>query len=301
MISHLFIFGLGFAGLALARDIKGSNWRISGTCRSSGQCKALAEEGITALPFDGTHGSIEIEKALTEADHILVCVPPSSEGGGDPVLEHFAEILASSHKLKWLGYLSTTGVYGDREGGWVDETSPLKPTSERATRRAEAEAKWIRLAERHHVPVHIFRLAGIYGPGRNVIRSLLDKKARRIIKRGHVFSRIHVADLVTILKASMSLPNPGGIYNVADDLAAAPAETVEFASHLLGIEPPEEVHFEKADLSPMARSFYADCKRVSNDRIKKELGVRLAYPTFREGQEALLAGELEADKKPVED
>ena len=304
MNSHLFIFGLGFAGMALARDLMsqgdGSGWRVSGTCRSSRQCKELAarSEGvdITALPFDGTHGSIEIEKALAEADHVLVCIPPGRENS-DPVLTHFTEIFASSNRHKWLGYLSTTGVYGDREGGWVDETSPILPASPRAVRRAEAEAMWITLGQHHHAPVHIFRLAGIYGPGRNVIRSLLDGKARRITKKNHVFSRIHLADLVTILKASMSLPNPGAIYNVADDLAAAPAETVEYAAGLLGIEPPEAMDFESADLSVMAKSFYADCKRVSNARIKEELGVRLEYPTYREGQAALLAGELEQPPK----
>lgn len=310
MNSHLFVFGLGYSGLAVARDFADQGWRISGSCRSSARCKELAgrSEGgsITALPFDGTHGSIEIEKAVTEADHILVCIPPAREpekesDGGDPVLAHFAELLASSRRLKWLGYLSTTGVYGDRGGDWVDETSPLRPTSARATRRAAVESLWMDLGERQHVPVHIFRLAGIYGPGRNVIRSLLDGKARRIIKKDHVFSRIHLADLVTILKASMANPRPGAIYNVADDEAAPPAETIEYASRLLGIEPPQAVDFDSADLSPMAQSFYADCKRVSNARIKEELGVRLAYPSYREGQEALLAGELDAGEETIED
>lgn len=306
MKSHLFIFGLGYTGTAVARDLHGLGWQVSGTRRSSSRCKELAEEGITALPFDGTHGSIEIEKALAEADHVLVCIPPASgegdggsDGQSDPVLAHFAEVLASASRLKWLGYLSTTGVYGDRAGDWVDETSPLEPTSERARRRAATEAKWTALAGRHHVPVHIFRLAGIYGPGRNVIRSLLDGNARRIIKKNHVFSRIHLADLVNILKASMGQPNPGAIYNVADDMAAPPAETVEYAAGLLGIEPPEALDFDSADLSPMAKSFYADCKRVSNDRIKEELGVKFLYPSYREGQAALLA--FETGKEPVED
>ena len=301
MESHIFIFGLGYAGLAVARNLMDLGWQVSGTCRGSSHCGELAKKGITALPFDGTHGFIEIEKALAAADHVLVCIPPERGGSGDPVLAHFTEILAANRGIKWIGYLSTTGVYGDRQGDWVDETSPLQPTSPRAVRRADTEVLWMRLAERHHAPVHIFRLAGIYGPGRNVIRSLLDSKARRIIKKNHVFSRIHLADLVTILKASMGHPNPGAIYNVADDLAAAPAETVESAAALLGIEPPPAANFEDAGLSEMAKSFYADCKRVSNARIKDELGVRLLYPTYREGQEALLAGELESGEKPIQD
>lgn len=299
MEEHLFIFGLGYTGLALARDLKGLGWRVSGTCRSSDQCKLLVGEGITALPFDGSHGSFEIEAALAAADHVLVCIPPAKDGSGDPVLAHFSEILASSRKLKWLGYLSTTGVYGDRKGDWVDETSPLNPTSTRAEYRVAAEASWTAFAERHHAPVHIFRLAGIYGPGRNVIRKLLDGKARRIIKKDHVFSRIHLADLVNVLKASMAHPKPGAIYNLADDLAAAPAEVIEYASQLLGVEPPGAVDFESADLSEMAKSFYTDCKRVANRRIKDELGIRLQYPTYREGLEALLPGELATGEQPV--
>ena len=301
MDSHIFIFGLGYAGMAVARDLLSLDWQVSGTCRGSSHCGERAKEGITALPFDGSHGSIEIEKALASADHVLVCIPPDRGGGGDPVLTHFAEILTASRRIKWIGYLSTTGVYGDREGDWVDETSPLQPTSPRALRRADTEALWMQLAEHHHAPVHIFRLAGIYGPGRNVIRSLLDGKARRIIKKDHVFSRIHLADLVNVLKASMSRPDPGAIYNVADDLAAAPAETIESAAALLGIEPPPAVNFEDAGLSEMAKSFYADCKRVSNARIKSELGVRLLYPTYREGQDALLAGELGNGKQTIKD
>lgn len=301
MDSHIFIFGLGYAGMALAQDLLDLDWQVSGTCRGSSRCGERAKEGVTALPFDGSHGSIEIEKALAAADHVLVCIPPERDGSGDPVLAHFTEILTASRRIKWIGYLSTTGVYGDREGDWVDETSPLRPTSPRAVRRADAEALWMQLAEHHHAPVHIFRLAGIYGPGRNVIRSLLDGKARRIIKKDHVFSRIHVLDLVNVLKASMGHPDPGAIYNVADDLAAPPAETVENAARLLGVEPPEAIDFDQAGLSEMAKSFYADCKRVSNARIKDELGVRLAYPTYREGQDALLAGELGNGEQTIED
>jgi nucleoside-diphosphate-sugar epimerase len=308
MKSHLFIFGLGYSGLALARDLAGlaggEDWQISGTCRGSGRCRELAEEGVTALPFDGSHGSIEIEKALAEADHILACIPPEREGGGDPVLTHFSEILARSRRLKWLGYLSTTGVYGNRDGGWVDETSPLQPTSPRATRRVAAEAAWTALAGQAGLPLHIFRLAGIYGPGRNSIRNLLEGKARRVIKRDHVFSRIHLADLVNVLKASMSKPNtppePVAVYNLADDLAADPAEVVAYAASLLGVAPPEAVDYAEAGLSEMAKSFYADCKRVANQRIKDELGLRLLYPTYREGLEALLANELESEQS-VED
>jgi nucleoside-diphosphate-sugar epimerase len=190
--------------------------------------------------------------------------------------------------LRWIGYLSTTGVYGDRAGGWVDEEAPLIPTGERGRRRVAAEARWLDLVRRHGSLVHIFRLAGIYGPGRNALDTVRAGRAQRIVKPGQIFSRIHVADIAQVLRASMAKPEPGAIYNVCDDDPAPPADVVAFACDLLGVPCPPPVPFDEAKLSQMALSFYADSKRVSNRRIKEELGVRLLYPSYRDGLAALL-------------
>ena len=190
--------------------------------------------------------------------------------------------------LAWIGYLGTTAVYGDRQGGWVDEETPIEPTLARADRRARAEAAWLKSG----LPVHIFRLAGIYGPGRNAFVNLKDGTARRIVKPGQVFSRIHVEDIATVLEASIARPRPGAIYNVCDDEPAPPQDVVAHAAELMGVAPPPEQPYETADLSPMARTFYKDNRRVRNERIKRELGVRLAYPTYREGLAALLPIEV---------
>ena len=200
------------------------------------------------------------------------------------MLDAHAQDLRTVPTLRWAGYLGTTAVYGDRQGGWVDEETPLEPTLARADRRARAEAAW----QGSGLPVHIFRLAGIYGPGRNAFTNLRDGTARRIVKPGQVFSRIHVEDIATILEASMAQPRPGRIYNVCDDEPAPPQDVVAYAARLLGIEPPPEQAYETAQLSPMARTFYKDNRRVRNARIKEELGVRLAYPTYREGLQSLL-------------
>ena len=193
--------------------------------------------------------------------------------------------------LVWLGYLSTTGVYGDRSGGWVDEESELHPSGERGRRRVAAEAGWLDLWRRSGAPVHVFRLAAIYGPGRSPIEALRVGTAKRIAKPGQVFSRIHVEDLASVLAASIARPQPGAVYNVCDDEAAPPEAVVAYAAGLLGIAPPPLVPFEEAGLSAMARSFYDDNKRVSNARIKSELGVTLRYPTYREGLAAILRAE----------
>jgi nucleoside-diphosphate-sugar epimerase len=216
-------------------------------------------------------------------------VPPDE--AGDPVLDRHGGDLARLPGLRWLGYLSTTGVYGTREGGWVDEASPLAPTGERGRRRAAAEAGWLELGHRHGLSVHVFRLAGIYGPGRSAFDALRAGTAKRIAKPGQVFSRIHVADIVAVLRASMAQPRAGAVYNLCDDDPAPPEEVVAHAAYLLGVPPPPLVPFEAAELSPMARSFYDDNKRVANRLIKEELGVRLRYPSYRDGLAALLRGE----------
>jgi nucleoside-diphosphate-sugar epimerase len=210
------------------------------------------------------------------------------------VIAHHGADIARLAGLGWVGYLSTTGVYGDRAGGWVDESGELRPTGDRGRRRVAAETAWLDLWRRRGVPVHVFRLAGIYGPRRSAFDSLRQARAQRIDKPGQVFSRIHVDDIAAVLSVSMAKPNPGAIYNVCDDDPAAPAEVIAYAAGLLGIELPPLVPFAQAELSDMAQSFYADNKRVRNDRIKRELGVELAYPDYRQGLAAILKRERES-------
>jgi nucleoside-diphosphate-sugar epimerase len=226
---------------------------------------------------------------LDRITHLLVSVPP--DAAGDPVLAVHGEDIARIKGLRWLGYLSTTSVYGDHGGGWVDETAELAPSGDRGRRRVAAEAGWLELWHRRGVPVHIFRLAGIYGPGRSPFDALRAGTAKRIDKPGQVFSRIRVEDLAHVLAASISRPRPGAIYNVCDDDPAAPEAVVAHAAALLGMPAPPLVPFEAAELSPMARSFYDDNKRVSNRLIKSELGVTLRYPDYRAGLAAILADE----------
>lgn len=224
---------------------------------------------------------------LTGVTHILSSIGPNAKG--DPVLARLRdEIAAVAPDLAWVGYLSTTAVYGDRRGDWVDETTPIAPTSERGTWRAEAEAQWQRVPD---LPLHIFRLAGIYGPGRGPFAKLMAGKARRIVKPGQVFSRIHVDDIAQALLASIDAPNPGAIYNLCDDDPAPPQDVLGHAAELLGLPVPAEVPFDEAGMTPMARSFYGENKRVRNQRIKDELGVQLLYPSYREGLCAVLAAE----------
>jgi nucleoside-diphosphate-sugar epimerase len=282
---HLFCFGLGYAAQALARRLAAAGWRVTGTCRSFERQAQLREAGHSATLFDrdrpvGT-------ATLKEITHLLVSVPP--DAAGDPVLALHGSDIAGLKSLSWLGYLSTTGVYGDRNGGWVDETASLLPTGERGRRRVAAEQGWLNLWRDRRVPVHIFRLAAIYGPGRNALHVLRVGTAKRIDKPGQVFSRIHVADLASVLIASIERPRPGAVYNVCDNVPAPSEAVVAYAAALLGTEAPPLVPFEAAALSPMARSFYDDNKRVANGLIKTELGVRLRYPDYRTGLAAILA------------
>ena len=280
---RLFCFGLGYSALALADALRAEGRSIAGTCRTAETLAALRERGITAHLFDRDHPLAPA--ALDGATHLLQSIPPDRQG--DPVLALYGTALAQLPQLRWFGYLSTTGVYGDRAGDWVDEHSDLQPTGERGRRRVAAEVGWSRLAHADGLPLHVFRLAGIYGPGRSALDSLRAGTARRVIKPDQVFSRIHVADIVQVLRASMARPNPGAVYNVCDDDPAPPWEVIEYAAELLDIAPPPAVPFEQAQLSDMARSFYDDNKRVRNDRIKQELGVELIYPSYRAGLQAL--------------
>jgi nucleoside-diphosphate-sugar epimerase len=287
-MNHLFCFGLGYTALALADRLMLEGWRVSGTARGTDGAEAAAARGIALLPFERAQPLADAAEALASATHLLSSVPPDAEG--DAVLDCHGADLAAARRLTWIGYLSTTGVYGDRDGDWVDEETAPAPTTARGHRRLAAEQGWLDLWHEHGLPVHIFRLAGIYGPGRNQLVSLSAGTARRIDKPGQVFSRIHVADLAQVLHVSMARPNPGAVYNVCDDEAAPPQDVIAFAAELLGLEPPPLIPFEEAELSEMARGFYAENKRVRNERIKAELGVALAYPTYREGLKALAEG-----------
>jgi nucleoside-diphosphate-sugar epimerase len=284
--NRLFCFGFGYSANALAARLVSSGWSIGGTCRSEARRAELAAIGIEAWVFDGLSGLADPGRALAGTTHLLASVPPDAKG--DPVLARHGEEIARLDGLVWVGYLSTTGVYGDRAGGWVDEASALEPTGTRGRRRVEAEAGWRDLWRHLNLPVHVFRLAGIYGPGRSAFDALREGRGQRIDKPGQVFSRIQVEDLAAVLEASIRRPRPGAIYNVCDDDPAAPADVVAFAATLLGVAPPPLVPFEQAKLGDMARSFYADNKRVRNDLIKRELGVTLAYPDYRSGLKAIL-------------
>ena len=284
---HLFCFGLGYSALALARRLTASGWAVTGTCRSAEREARLRAAGFSAVFFDRDRPVNAA--ALDGITHLLVSVPP--EAAGDPVLAMHGHDIAAMRGLCWLGYLSTTGVYGDRGGGWVGETAALLPTGERGRRRVAAEEGWLDLWRGHGVPVHIFRLAAIYGPGRSAFDALCAGTARRIDKPGQVFSRIHVEDLASVLTASIERPRPAAVYNVCDDDPAPPAEVVAHAAELLGSELPPLVPLDTAGLSPLARSFYDDNKRVANRLIKIELGVALRYPDYRTGLAAILAEE----------
>jgi nucleoside-diphosphate-sugar epimerase len=272
----LLSLGHGYTARALSRLLIPQGWRVIGTVRDPSRAATLRAEGVEPLLWPG-----DLAPALARASHILASAAPDT--GGDPFLAAAGPQIAAA-RPEWVGYLSTTGVYGDHQGGWVDESTPLTPASRRGEQRVLAEAQW----QATGLPVHVFRLAGIYGPGRGPFEKVRDGTARRIIKPGQVFSRIHVDDIAQVLAASIARANPGAAYNVCDDDPAPPEDVLSHAAHLLGLPEPPAIPFDQADLTPMARSFYSESKRVRNDRIKTELGVRLIYPGYREGLAALL-------------
>ena len=279
----LLSIGHGYSARALATRLMPQGWAVIGTTRTPEKAAAIRATGAEAVLWPPG----DLTEHLAKATHVLISAGPDADG--DPVLRACeAALRARAAELQWVGYLSTTGVYGDRQGGWVDETSPCVPSTRRGQWRLAAEQGWAAIPG---LPLHIFRLAGIYGPGRGPFSKVRNGTARRIIKEGQVFSRIHVDDIATVLEASMARPSPGAVYNLCDDLAAPPEDVIAHAAELLGLPVPPAVAIEDAEMSPMARSFYAESKRVSNRRIKEELGVALAYPTYREGLAALLTAE----------
>ena len=284
MTQTLLSFGHGFSAQALGRLLLAQDWRVIGTTRSEDKAVRLMQSGVEPRLWPGA----DMIPALDLATHLLISTSP--EDDGDPVLAELRDAIADrAGQYAWVGYLSTTGVYGDHDGDWVDETTPLTPATKRGIARMEAEAAWSAIPG---LPLHIFRLAGIYGPGRGPFAKVREGTARRIIKPGQVFSRTHVADIAQVLLASIRQPNPGAVYNVCDDDPAPPEDVIAFAAELLGLPVPPAEDFETAEMSPMARSFYAESKKVRNDRIKDELGVKLLYPDYKAGLRALYASEI---------
>ena len=275
----LLSLGHGYSAQALVPGVLARGGVVIGTTRNPARAAEFRAAGVEPLLWPG-----DLALALARATHILCSAAP--DANGDPFLLVARDQIAAS-AAQWVGYLSTTGVYGDHQGAWVDEDTPLNPGSARAVQRVLAERQW----QATELPVHIFRLAGIYGPGRGPFEKVRDGTARRILKPGQVFSRIHVADIAQVLLASMDHPNPGAVYNVCDDDPAPPEDVLSYAAALLGLPEPPGIPYDQAEMTPMARSFYAESKRVRNDRIKTTLGVQLRYPTYRDGLAALLAAE----------
>ncbi len=282
MTNTLLSIGHGYSAQALADRLLPQGWQIIGTTRSPQKAGELATRGIKALIWP------DAPLPLEQATHLLSSVAPRD---GDPVLDAIGEHLVGAAHLKWVGYLSTVGVYGDQRGGWVDEDTPPNAVSDRAIARVRAEAAWQDICARAGIRLHIFRLAGIYGPGRGPFEKLRSGRAQRIIKPDQYFSRIHYEDIGQALELAINSDIGTRIFNLCDDHPAPPQDVLEHAAKLLGLDPPPEVSFEQADLSPMARSFYADSKRVRNTRIKRELGLQLHYPDYQTGLASILKAE----------
>ena len=283
MANHLLTFGHGYSAQALSKLLLPIGWKITGTTRDPAKLDMLHNNGVTPVLWD----SSDVKSAITDATAVLISASPDENG--DPVyLKYGPDIAKIAPRLKWFGYLSTSGVYGDFKGDWVDEDTPVNPTTRRGKMRLLAEQQWHNIED---LPIHIFRLAGIYGPGRGPFAKVRAGTAQRVNKPGQVFSRIHVDDIAQTLYASILSPDPAGLYNLCDDDPAPPQDVIGYAAELLGLPLPPVISFEKADLSPMARSFYAENKRIRNDRIKKHLGVSLKFPSYKQGLKNLLESE----------
>lgn len=273
---HLFCFGFGFSASILANQQALKGWNISGTYRTQKTQQAIEHIGGTSFTYSDT---IALPESTT---HILISIPPNDNG--DIIFNDYLEQIETLPSLQWIGYFSTTGVYGDHQGNWVTEDTPPTPITDPAKRRAIAEQQWLKTA----LPLHIFRLAGIYGPGRNAFEQLRNGTARRIKKKGQVFSRIHVEDIAQIVTASMDNPAPGNIYNCADDLPEAQEKVIAYAAECLNITAPPLIPFEQADISLMAKNFYSCNRRIRNQKIKDALNVVLKYPDYKMGLSHLI-------------
>ncbi len=280
----LFIFGAGYSSLAFVERIADTGHDISGTTRDADKIDELRKAGVKPWLFDGKNGSSEIGKELSKSTHLLVSIAPPRDAPDeavDPVLNVFgSQIKDAMPELQWIGYLSTVGVYGNHEGAWVDETAVPDPVSTRSIQRDIAEKKWMALATSINVPLTILRLSGIFGPGRNAFRAIEAGRARRLVKKGQVFNRIHVTDIAQALDLA-SARAVNGIFNITDNEPAPPQDVVTYAHELMGREPPEALDFETADITPMARSFYGENKRVSNRKSISDLGMNYLYPDYR--------------------
>lgn len=289
---HLFCYGFGYSCDYLSHallDQPNQNWKISGTTRDPEKQELLKERGINAHIFKPNCPLTDPVFLMRDVTHLLISTPPGD--AGDPTFLSYADDIAQIPNLEWVGYLSTTGVYGNRDGGEVDETSELRPSSKRGSRRVKAEEQWLSLFKSKQLPVHIFRLSGIYGPGRSALDSVRAGLARRIFKENHQFGRIHVEDIAQILIASMENPAPGEVYNVNDGHPAPSHDVIEHACTLLKRPVPPLVNFEQANLPPMARSFYMDNRIMTNKKISEELGITLKYPSYKEGLQGCLDAE----------
>jgi dTDP-D-glucose 4,6-dehydratase len=274
--SHLFCFGMGYCATNLTKQLSQDGWKISGTSQSLSLDTAIHT-------FSGDAPMKTASYVLEDVTHILISIPPNASH--DPALTWHKDDIIKIKSLQWVGYLSTTGVYGNTNGVLVDETAPTRPTSQRSQSRLNAETQWLNLYNAHYLPIHVFRLPGIYGPGRSALDQVAAGRTRRIDRPGHQFSRIHVVDITNTIMQSIASPNPGRIYNVCDNEAASPADVTAYACKLLGVPVPVSVPYEVAakSMSPMALSFWQDNRRIDNTRIKSELGVQLNYPTYRDG------------------
>lgn len=288
---RLFCFGYGYTADYLGHELQTNHegWTIGGTTRDKERRNELLARRIRARIFDYEHPIEDPKTLFNRFSHLLISTPPNDQG--DPVFNVHAEDLIHLKNLKWVGYLSSTNVYGNRDGAQVDETSEVRPTSQRGSRRALAERQWLSLYERYGVPVHIFRLSGIYGPGRSALDSIRAGAARRIEKPGHKFNRVHIDDIIQTLYKSFENPNPGSIYNITDDLPAPSHETIAQACELLNMPTPPLIPIGEADMAPIALSFYKDNKHVLNNKIKNELSVQLKYPNYRDGLKGCLSAE----------
>jgi hypothetical protein len=284
-MSRLFCFGLGYCAAELGRRLLTESWTVAGTTAHPEKMDALAVQGFEPFLFAGNEALANVADTLKTATHVLLSIPPDAES--DPALRFFGEKIADSPSIRWIGYFSSVGVYGDANGNWVDETTQPKPGTERGMRRVKAESGWTDLARKSAKALVIYRLPGIYGPGRSAIDQLRAGTARRVFKPGQLTNRVHVDDIATAVQASIDLPSGTHVFNITDDMPAPPQDVIAYGAELLGVPCPRATDPADAALSPAARSFYIENKKVSNARMKAELGVKLAYPTYVEGLKAI--------------